>query len=401
MPAPDPHLAPRHRTALSIAATLAGAAAVITYLPLLSVLLPLKVERLAGSARIDLITLLAIVGGVSASIANIAFGWWSDRRLARGGRRRRAILAGLVATVLSYGAIMLATTATTIILAVIAFQVAVNAVLAPFFALLADEVPPTQRGLIGGLLSLGPPFASLLGAGLVGLNGLNEAARLALVPLVAIVLFVPLLRLPALAATVAALPDDPVRPSRRDLAIISAGRMLVQIGGVVLSLYLLYYFESIAPKESALRLAGHVATLLTVGYFLPLPLAILVGRWSDRLGRRKPLLVATAIVAASGIAGMALARDIRSADIAFALYGAGSSVFLALHTGFSFQILPSAAHRGRDLGLYNLSNTVPALIGPVLTWWLSTPNDFAPLLLVIAALTVAGGLSVLLVRGRR
>ena len=177
--------------------------------------------------------------------------------------------------------------------------------------------------------------------------------------------------------------------------------MLVQVGGVVLSLYLLYIFESIAPATPALRLAAHVGTLLTVSYFVPLPLAILLGRWSDRIGRRKPFLLATALVAASGLECMALARDIRAADIGFLIYAAGSSVFLALHTGFSFQMLPSARHRGRDLGFYNLSNTVPALIAPMLTWWLSTPHDFAPLLLAVSAVTAIGGLSVLLVRGRR
>jgi hypothetical protein len=42
--------------------------------------------------------------------------------------------------------------------------------------------------------------------------------------------------------------------------------------------------------------------------------------------------------------------------------------------------------------LFNLANTLPALIGPLLTWTLATPHDFRLLLLVLAGLTLAGGI---------
>jgi hypothetical protein len=64
------------------------------------------------------------------------------------------------------------------------------------------------------------------------------------------------------------------------------------------------------------------------------------------------------------------------------------------------QLLPSAAHRGRDLGLLNLANTLPSLVGPALTWWLATPEDFDTVILTVAALTLAGGLTIMAVRAR-
>ena len=58
---------------------LANGGGVIAFLPLLSLLLPLKIERIAGDARIDVLTATVIVGALVASGSNILFGWLSDR----------------------------------------------------------------------------------------------------------------------------------------------------------------------------------------------------------------------------------------------------------------------------------------------------------------------------------
>ena len=98
---------------------------------------------------------------------------------------------------------------------------------------------------------------------------------------------------------------------------------------------------------------------------------------------------------------MASAHDWGVGAVSFALYTIGSAVFLALHATFAMQLLPDPRHRGRDLGLLNLTNTLPALIGPVLTWELATPRNFTPAMLVLAALTVSGGVVMLAVREGR
>ncbi len=98
---------------------------------------------------------------------------------------------------------------------------------------------------------------------------------------------------------------------------------------------------------------------------------------------------------------MAVADDFTSGAAAFCVYATGESVFLALHAGFAMQLLPDSRHRGRDLGLLNLTNTLPALLGPTLTWALATPTDYDAVMLVLAALTLCGGLTILAARRRR
>lgn len=379
---------------------LANAGGVIAFLPLLSLLLPVRIAEIAGEARIGLFTATVIAGAIAASLSNIVFGWASDRTRARGGGRRSWVVVGLVLLALSFAAVALARTPVTIIFAIILFQVAVNALLAPLFAIMADEVPGAQMGLAGGLIALGSPLASAVGAVMIALALPGNGAQLAFILAMVLVCVVPLLRVPSVEAGAVAAAAPP-RLAGRDLAVAWLSRLLVQIAGNVLSLYLVYYFVSIDPDLSAAKQVGPIGQLMTIAYLLPLPVAVLLGRWSDRVGRRKPFLVAAALLAALGLLGLALARDWTMAAGAFALYAMGSSVFLSIHSGFAMQLLPSAEHRGRDLGLINLTNTLPALIGPALAWALSTPRDFGPIMLLLAALTLIGGALVLGIRQQR
>lgn len=379
---------------------LANAGGVIAFLPLLSLLLPVRIAEIAGEARIGLFTATVIAGAIAASLSNIAFGWASDRTRARGGGRRSWVVIGLVLLALSFAAVAVARSPAAIILAIILFQVAVNALLAPLFAIMADEVPGAQMGLAGGLIALGSPLASAVGAVLIALALPGDGAQLAFILAMVLVCVVPLLRVPSVEAAAVA-SSTPPRLAGRDLGVAWLSRLLVQIAGNVLSLYLVYYFVSIDPDLSVAKQVGPIGQLMTIAYLLPLPAAVLLGRWSDRIGQRKPFLLAAALLAGLGLLGLAVARDWTTAACAFALYAMGSSVFLSIHSGFAMQLLPSAAHRGRDLGLINLTNTLPALIGPALAWALSTPRDFGPVMLLLAALTLIGGALVLGIRQQR
>lgn len=380
---------------------LANAGGVVGYLPALTLLLPLKIAAIAPDARIGIITATTLLGAIVASLSNIAFGWWSDRSVAHRGGRRRFVAGGLCGTVLSYAALVWVTTPAGIIAAIVALQLALNAALVSILAMMADEIDDDHKGLAGGLLALGTPLASLVSAAVVGLGALGEEARFAWVAAAMVVCIAPLVFTRPTAVVERTAAVAPPSLSRRDLVTAWSSRTLVQVAGCVVFYCLLYYFASLSPTVPAEVLAARIGQLLVVSYVVPLPIAILCGRLSDRWGRRKPFLVGAAAAAAAGLAGMAVATDERTAMFAFTLYAIGSATFLSLHATFAMQLLPSAAHRGRDLGLVNLSNTLPAMIGPVLTWLLASPDDFSPLMLALAVLTGTGGLTMLAVRGRR
>ncbi|GKS02610.1 MFS transporter [Sphingomonas aquatilis] len=383
------------------AVALANAGGVIAYLPLLTLLLPLKVEGLSGEARIGVFTATVFAGAIAASISNVLFGWLSDRSVARGGGRRAWMAGGVAATAASYGGLIVAATPLALVAALVAFQIAVNALLAPMMAIMAEEVPDGQKGVAGGLFALGGPLASIVSTVLVGQATLTEAARFAILPAAVAACIAPLLLARARIAVADRDPRGDVRASRRDLIVAGVARLFVQIAGVVTQTYLLYYFESIVPAAERAGLPGRIGHLLTIAFIVPLPAALILGRLSDLTRRRKPAILLAALIAAAGLAGMALARGWPAGAAAFVVYTLGSSVFVALNAGVAMQLLPNPRHRGRDLGLLNLANTLPSLLGPPLAWVFATPHDFVGVMLALAVLAVGGGLTMLCVRTER
>jgi hypothetical protein len=62
-------------------------------------------------------------------------------------------------------------------------------------------------------------------------------------------------------------------------------------------------------------------------------------------------------------------------------------VFLSLHSGQTLRVLPNSGRRGRDLGLFNLTNTLPSIIMPVLALAIVPGQGFPVLLRLLAVLT--------------
>jgi len=373
---------------------LANAGGVIAYTPLLTLLLPAKVALLAGEDRIVWLGAATLFGAIAASVGNIAFGWASDVI----GTRKRWAAAGLLFTLASYAAIDRASDKTSVVAAILLFQLAVNMLLAPLFAWAADTVPDSRKGLLGGLIAAGQPLGAL--AGVVATMPLlaSESLRLGTVCLLTGILVLPLL----LAAPPRAVLSDPLPPlpkarMRVDFALAWSARLLMQTSGNVLFAFLLYYFFSLPQAPSQPDVARLSAASLTLAF----PLALLAGRLSDRLGPRRPFLAAAAAFAALGLGVMATSQHTFAAMAGYVLFSSAAAVFASLHTGYSMQLLPSAKWRGRDMGLLNLTNTLPAVVAPLLTIALVPHHGFAVLLEVLSLLAILASISILLIRNDR
>ena len=89
---------------------------------------------------------------------------------------------------------------------------------------------------------------------------------------------------------------------------------------------------------------------------------------------------------------MSLASNVGQAVAAYVLFGLATTVFLSLHSGLTLRVLPDPAHRGRDLGIFNLTNTVPSLIMPWLTIVIVPARGFAGLFVLLAILASASAI---------
>jgi len=381
---PDPR-APVDRFILLYA--LAWAGGTIGYVPLLSILLPVQVAGLAGkTAGVDWLAYIALVGAIAASLGGILFGYLSD--ITR--NRRGWIAAGLVLCCVMLVVIGGMTSLSELVAAIVVWQLGLNMMLGPLAAWAGDVVPDDHKGLLGGLMAFAPGLGALAGA-LVTIPGLADGqARIGLVALLVALCVVPVLLHgpPAGAVRVqAAVPPEPHRARRLALRMWLA-RLAVQVAEATLFAYLFFWLVSLDGSVSD----NQTARLFSVILLVSAPLALLVGRWSDRTDRPIMPLQACALISALGLVGMALAPDITGAMLAYGLFGVSSAVFLALHSAQTLRILPRPDRRGRDLGLFNLANTVPSLVMPWLTMAIVPAAGYPALFVLLAGLAALSGL---------
>src|SRR5215469_11056287 len=118
--------------------------------PLL-VTLALKVDSLVGIERApSSLALVAGVGALLAMVANPLFGKMSDRTVSRLGMRRPWMVAGLVGGSLGILIVALAPNIPVVFTGWCIAQLCFNALLAAMVAVLPDQVPSGQRGLVSG-----------------------------------------------------------------------------------------------------------------------------------------------------------------------------------------------------------------------------------------------------------
>ncbi len=348
----------------------AQAGAFICFIPLLTLLLPMRAEAIAGADKAVLLGQAAMVGGLAAAIANITFGALSDGKNGRFGRRRPWILGGLAASALTLGLIGAATTPASLILAVVAFQFAINALYAPFTALVPDMVPDRQKGATSALTSLALPIASIFTAVVVvGLAGSIRAQIFAIVSaaLILILPFALTLREPIVKAmgrprwrlSLAAFKDI-------KFSLAFASRLLTESGVAINTLFLFFLVQGqseVARPWAWSDLEMFSALLLTSTVTSTLG-GLTSGFLSDRVGRRAPFVIAGGIGMAAGLGLLAYGADGVGLLLAQTVFGLAHGVHAGSVSAMTAEILPDPVHAGRDLGLMNLAIALPQGVAP-------------------------------------
>lgn len=378
----------------------------------IQVLLPQQIEGIAPGDKEEMLAVVTGLGALAAVVANPLAGALSDRTCLRlAGRelgRRHVWTAG--GAVLGAAALVLLAQQRTVLgvtLAWVAAQVCFNAMLASLTAAIPDRVPVAQRGGVSGWVGIPQALGLVAGAVLVTAVVTGNAAGYRAVALAVLVLALPFALLT---------PDDPLprahRPALRLRALLASmwvsprrhpdfawawfTRFLVQTGNALGTLYLLYFLTDgvrVADPEGALLV---LILLYTLGMMLT---AVVAGRISDRSGRRKVFVVVSGLVMAVAATLLAVAPVWPMAVVAAVLLGAGYGVYLSVDAALITQVLPRATDRAKDLGVINIANSAPQVLGPAL----SAPivvhlGGYPTLYAVTAAVTLLGSALVVKIR---
>jgi MFS family permease len=368
----------------------------------IQLLLPQQVEDVVkGHLWTDNVLAFGIISGIAGFFALITFpltGALSDRTTSRFGRRRPWIFAGVLVFAISLVVLSVQTTIVGVGIfwstSIIGFCIASAAVTAT----LSDQVPVNQRGFVSGWISAPQAIGTILGLVLVTTIWASVASEQAFgYPLVAILLVV--LAIPFILT----LPDQQLRKDQRprgglgtilqgfwinpvkhpDFGWTLLGRILVNLGNALGTTLLLYFLQYGLGLSSSGAVNGLL--LLTVVYLVFFVIAALIlGRVSDRIGRRKVFVYIAAWIQAIAALILAFVPVFGVAIFAAALLGLGYGCYMAVDQALATQVLPDAHSRGKDLGIMNIATAVPQAVGPLLG---------ALVVLAFASLATAGAVS--------
>jgi MFS family permease len=355
--------------------TLAYISTSLLFLAPLLVTLALKVNSLVGIEQAPKsLALVTGIGALLAMVGNPFFGRLSDRTTSPLGMRRPWMLIGLVGGSLGILTVALAPNIAVVLAGWCIAQLLFNALLAALAAVLPDQVPPAQRGLVSGFLGVCVPIASVSGTFLVQLFTGNRLAMF-LGPCAIggcfILLFAARLHDRRLARA-----DRPawslrefastfyVNPRRSpDFAWAFASRFLFVLAYAFLVTYQVYYLlEQIGSAEAEVPHQVFLGTLVQSVVIVAASLA--GGRLSDRTGRRKVFVLSAAIVYGLALFVLAVASSFHGFLVGMAIGGLGFGVYTAVDLALVVDVLPDNDNAAKDLGVLNIAGALPFSVAP-------------------------------------
>jgi MFS family permease len=320
-----------------------------------------------------LLSVVMGVGAIAGLIANPVVGALSDRTTSARGRRHPWTLG--CAVIAAAGLLVVAASPAVAVMAVGWFiaELGLGGMLATLTAALPDRVPVSQRGTIGALIGISQMLGTVLGALLVTVIITRMSAGYVACAVI-VVGFAAAFTLRTTDEPLPAeyKPDHPVSAALRRLWVSPRAypdfawgwvtHFLVNLGNDLGTLYLLYFLSRSAhyhdPQTGLLILmALYAVALLAAGSVF--------GTLSDRSGKRKPFIVASAVVMALAAAILAVSPTWHLALVAAPLLGAGFGTYWSAAPALLTQVLPAAVDRGKDVGLINMAYNFPLVVAPL------------------------------------
>lgn len=365
----------------------------------------LLAQRL-GDGKVGALAVITTAGAVVAIVGTVVAGAWSDRTRSRFGRRNPWILGGAVASAAGLTLTGVLTWLPAQIVAFAVFQGGLNAMLAAAGALLPDRVAGSALGkasaFAGGGYLVGTAIGGVAASaaitapawGMVIVPWTMVAAALALVLLVR---EGSSLGLPREAASVRAVLRSLLPPRDRDFLLAFTGRFCVVLGLTVVVFYQLYVFTDFLGTDTVAA-AGHIALGTVLLAVTALITAAGGGVLSDRLGRRKPLVVLASLLIAAAAVPVTLAPGVGTLIAFYVVAGAGYGLYLSVDAALMVEVLPSTGAEAKELGMLSVANSAPSVVAPVVAAGLVTGFGFHALFGFTIVIAVAGGLCVAAIR---
>ncbi|XP_064631970.1 uncharacterized protein LOC135490624 [Lineus longissimus] len=293
----------------------------------------------------------------------------------------------------------------------------------PYCALIADKSHPAQRGLNSGVMGAMILFGNISGAAL-GLFFMD----LGVPTLYAVIVTIGVI---CVLITVFFTHEEPAKDTHdpcsakelffgfweplkeHDFRWVFLTRFLMQQGLSTTIGFMEFWLSDMVPLPNCWTPARGVAMLLLPLLLMAALSSIICGLLSDRIGRRKPLVLVSALVMCAASAVLAFLRGGSAFYIALAMtffFGAGFGSYQAVDFALVMDVLPEEKEKGKDIAVWHQALVLPQAlatpIGGILLDLFERVNceiglGYIMVFLVTSVYFLLSGLFVLKIRGVR
>ncbi|HVL52801.1 MAG TPA: MFS transporter [Vitreimonas sp.] len=313
-----------------------------------------------------------VVGSLVAVAVQPTIGSISDYTISRWGRRKPYIVIGTILDVIFLWGVANSHALLAIAVFILLLQFSSNFAQGPFQGYVPDLVPGPQVGLASALVGLmqvlGNVVGFLVGAIAVATGqftlGLMALGILEFVTMLSVVVRVndgraskP--RAGRSWAQIARSAWGTDILQERSYVWLVASRLFILIAGALLTNHVVFYLaqsHGLAREETAAPQIVMLGVVALANIIAVVPAA----RLSDRIGR-KPVIYASCLIGAVGVAIIAVAPTIPIAIVGAGLFGLSAGTFLSVDWALMTDIIPKASS-GRYMGISNLATGMAGTI---------------------------------------
>jgi MFS family permease len=288
-------------------------------------------------------------------------------------------------------------------------QISTNFIMTPLSAHIPDRVPLLRRGTFSAVFGVGALIGSVLGVS-VG-AGFATAIPIGYVSIAVILLVVTIVFAIVNKQSNVGEPKTPVNVKAilmtfwvnpikfPNFAWTFAARFAFFLGYFVVQAYSLYWLQSyVGLGKGAVAAVPVLALAGLVGMVISTPLG---GLLVDKIGRTKPMIYVTSAVLAIGLLVPIFDHTFPAMLVYAFVSGLGFGAYQSVDYVLVTQVLPSNTEAGKDMGIVNISSSLPQTIGIAVAAAVVTIGGYPALFPVGAGLVILGALFILPIRNIR
>lgn len=372
----------------------------VLWTALLVLLLPGQIEQMTGRHKAEALGYTIGAGALFSLFVPLIIGPISDRCASRLGRRRPFLFAGVAINVVGLFIMLYFSTSglrthggahpglliTDELFAGLPFhywgyvlgyavvQVGNNIATGAYQGVIPDVVLPAQRGVASGYMGLMTQFGSVLGIVSIAIFHSN-------IPLCYEIMagaIVVTMLITAVSLREVSLPEKPppmnwggyFRSIWRDLAgspdfaWVWITRFLVMFGFYSVLPFVNYYLRDVihVPRDQIEKTTGEVFILILLAAMVT---GIIGGWMSDRIGRKKIVYAATAMMAIGAVC-LSFCTNLSQAIMVGVFFGLGYGAYVSVDWALGTDVLPSQEEAGKDMAVWHIAMVAPqSLAAPV------------------------------------